>query len=223
MGSTARLVSKMGARRDPIYSPVEKMEEENSNTTSQKKKEGQRKRINLMIGLVCGLALFAGVAILSKRPTKGDRTLSREGERSARSMSQLVSQHSQDRYDYDDQDACYGAGCPEELCIKLEDDTCDNNCQEALETCMGNEQLSGTSPATPHQTTQQDEATLQEEIEKVTLAKFSQFDNRTQRQLKRSQAAPVEFNTNERENFPLIERCLRLINRPSSHFFAPKP
>ena len=42
--------------------PCEKMEEENSNTTSQKKKEGQRKRINLMIGLVCGLALFAGVA-----------------------------------------------------------------------------------------------------------------------------------------------------------------
>ena len=66
-----RPVTKMGARRDPIYSPVEKMEEENSNTTSQKKKEGQRKRINLMIGLVCGLALFAGVAILSKRPTKG--------------------------------------------------------------------------------------------------------------------------------------------------------
>ena len=64
--STSR--SKMGARRDPIYSPVEKMEEENSNTASQKKKEGQRKRINLMIGLVCGLALFAGVAILSTRP-----------------------------------------------------------------------------------------------------------------------------------------------------------
>ena len=65
----------MGARRDPIYSPVEKMEEENSNTTSQKKKEGQRKRINLMIGLVCGLALFAGVAILSTRPPSEGKVL----------------------------------------------------------------------------------------------------------------------------------------------------
>ena len=88
---------------------------------------------------------------------------------------------------------------------------------------MGNVSPSTTpSPASLTLTPQQDKQ-LQDDIQNVILEEFPKLRKRDQNKLKISKAAPLEFNINERENFTIIEHCLRLINRSSSDFFEPKP
>ena len=61
----------MVGTQGPTYSPVEMMEEEKVEMLPQKKPDKKGHRIKLTLGLVCGLALLAGMALSSYRINSG--------------------------------------------------------------------------------------------------------------------------------------------------------
>lgn len=54
----------MADKESFIFSHLATMEEEKTDMTPKKKNEGNRKRANLILGLICGLALFVVIALL---------------------------------------------------------------------------------------------------------------------------------------------------------------